>query len=178
MFYSNDTSYISYGLIKDIGEKHIIHSCSTEYGASGSPVCLLSSRKVIGIHVGGLDWGANKSISLYYGISEFLNFLNKNKIIQESIGVLPIQPAKNYNYLNNNEYKKLNKRHNSDNKIEKKNNLKNGFKDHKIENEKSDEISCNIIFNNTKTINNSRSNKAKNNYPLFSVIYHQTKNKN
>ena len=122
LFYSNDLSYISYGIIKDIGEKQIIHSCSTEHGASGGPVCLLGSRKVIVIHVGGIKgkFEANKSISLYYGINEFLNYLNKNKIAQESIGVLPIQPVKNYNYLNNSEYKKLNKKHNSDNKIEKK----------------------------------------------------------
>ena len=162
LFYSKDNSYISYGIIKTIGENHIIHSCSTEHGASGSPVCLLGSKKVIGIHVGGLNYEANTSVSFRTGLNEFLNSLNKNKIEQESICYfekVPISPKKNYHNSNNNKNNLLDNSYISDNG-EKSNKLKKEFKKHKIENEEL-ENSQNIIFNNKRIFNNLYYNKVQ-----------------
>ena len=164
LFYSNELSYISYGIIKDIREKQIIHSCSTELGASGSPVCLLGSKKVIGLHVGGLKWEANNSVLLKYGILEFLNDLNKKKTEQESICYLPIETGKNNNHLNNNKMKKLEKKHISNDNYEKSNNLKKEFPQYKIEDEELDEKSYNnIIFNNKRIIGNPSFKNIENN---------------
>ena len=164
LFYSNELSYISYGIIKDIREKQIIHSCSTELGASGSPVCLLGSKKIIGLHVGGLKWEANNSVLLKYGILEFLNDLNKKKTEQESICYLPIETGKNNNHLNNNKMKKLEKKHISNDNYEKSNNLKKEFPQYKIEDEELDEKSYNnIIFNNKRIIGNPSFKNIENN---------------
>mgnify|MGYP002625628119 CR=1 FL=1 len=156
LFYSNQMSYISYGIIKNINEKQIYHSCSTEKGASGSPVCLLGSKKVIGIHVGGSNWESNISVSLKYGINEFLDYLNKNKNKneQESIYYVPIQTDRNKNNLNNkNKNNACDTSFVSDN-AEKTNHLKNNFNRHIILNEDLDELSYkqNVVFNYVRNI--------------------------
>jgi len=46
--------YVSYGIINELREyKTIIHYFNTEDGSSGSPILLLKSNKVIGVHYGG-----------------------------------------------------------------------------------------------------------------------------
>ena len=42
--------FVSYGLINTITEIKINHKCSTIEGASGSPILLLGTNKVIGVH--------------------------------------------------------------------------------------------------------------------------------
>ena len=172
LFYSNQISYISYGIIKNINEKQIYHSCSTEKGASGSPVCLLGSKKVIGIHVGGLNWESNISVSLKYGINEFLDYLNKNKNEQESIYYVPLQTDKNKNNLNNkNKNNACDSSFVSDN-AEKTNHLKNNFNRHIILNEDLDELSYkqNVVFNYVRNINISANKGGKNNNQLNNNI--------
>ena len=60
-FYENESIYIlkyvnnifvSYGLLKHISKNNIYHKCSTEDGASGSPIISLKTNEVIEVHYG------------------------------------------------------------------------------------------------------------------------------
>ena len=168
LFYSDNNSYISYGIIKDIQEKQIFHSCSTRGGASGSPICLLTSQKVIGIHVGSLkEDKVNFCVSFKYVLSEFLNYINrnknKNKIEKEKEIICYYEPSPkkmNQNFNNKNIINTLDISYISENN-EKPNKLKDKFGNLKIEMEESDERSLNninngnILFINTRNFNNN-----------------------
>ena len=74
---------VSYGLIKYIKEKEILHLCNTELGSSGSPLLLIDSCKVIGVHIGGNSiCNYNEGIFFKYAIDafnkKFKNISNKN----------------------------------------------------------------------------------------------------
>ena len=45
--------FVSFGLLTCICEDKITHKCSTHFGSSGSPILLLKTCAVIGIHNGG-----------------------------------------------------------------------------------------------------------------------------
>jgi hypothetical protein len=66
-------SCISYGIINNIQSFEIEHKCSTEKGSSGSPIILLNTFKVIGVHKGcGKDKeDFNFGTLLRYPILEF-----------------------------------------------------------------------------------------------------------
>ena len=71
---------VSYGLIKSINEKEILHLCSTKSGSSGSPIILLNNFKLIGIHYGtNKDVNYNNGIFIKYAINEFNNSINSIK---------------------------------------------------------------------------------------------------
>ena len=178
LFYSDNNSYISYGIIKDIQEKEIFHTCSTRGGASGSPVCLLDSQKVIGIHVGFLNEDkenkANICISFKYVLSEFLNYLednkNKNKKVQDSIFYYEPSPNKIKHNLNNKQLiNPLDISHISDNNEKSINKLKVEFKNHKMEIEE-DERSLKNIYNEKFFINIRNPNNLKLNNKLNNNI--------
>ena len=74
---------VSYGLIKDIKDKEILHLCNTEVGSSGSPILLIDSFKVIGVHKGGNKiYNFNEGIFFKYVIDafnkKFKNISNNN----------------------------------------------------------------------------------------------------
>ena len=52
MIHSNqETLYVSYGLVNDIGKNHnFVHTCYAFNGSSGSPILNLENNKIIGIH--------------------------------------------------------------------------------------------------------------------------------
>ena len=52
MIHSNqETLYVSYGLVNDIGKNHnFMHTCKAFNGSSGSPILNLENNKIIGIH--------------------------------------------------------------------------------------------------------------------------------
>ena len=52
LHYPEGKKLVSYGTLKDIYNYDIIHTCSTKEGSSGSPIILIESFKVIGIHKG------------------------------------------------------------------------------------------------------------------------------
>ena len=168
LFYTGNKSYVSYGIIKDIQEKQIFHSCSTMEGASGSPVFLLNSQNVIGIHIGSLkEDNTNICVSFKYILSEFLNYINanknKNKIEKEIICYYEPSPNKmNNNFNNKNKINPLDISYISENN-EKSNKLKDKLGNLGIEMEESDERSLgnisnrNILFNNTRNANNLNS---------------------
>ena len=85
LHYPNGELNVSYGLINDIIDKKIInHKCCTEKGSSGSPILLLKTFKVIGIHYGE---GPNKinlncGTFIKYAIDLFnIKYQNNNEII-------------------------------------------------------------------------------------------------
>ena len=84
---------VSYGIFldayKDEDKKHIFrHKCSTNYGASGSPIFNEKSNKVIGVHLRSCGDKTYKEGSfLNYAIKEFIekNYKNYNEKENENI---------------------------------------------------------------------------------------------
>ena len=70
----------SFGLINDIiDNKTIKHCCSTDVGSSGSPILLLNTLKVIGVHYGcPQNKKFNNGTFIKYAIDEFDKY-NKNE---------------------------------------------------------------------------------------------------
>jgi len=50
--YVENNILASFGLLQQISQNSIYHKCSTVYGSSGSPIILLETNKVIGVHFG------------------------------------------------------------------------------------------------------------------------------
>ena len=64
---------VSYGLLPNIKNKFINHLCTTDNGSSGSPILLLDTFKVIGIHCGSSNqFKYNKGIFIKYALNEFI----------------------------------------------------------------------------------------------------------
>lgn len=73
---------VSYGILNDISEKEIKHTCSTEDGSSGSPIISLKNFKVIGIHKGHpKSFSFNKGTFIKDAIIEFNKFIEERKKI-------------------------------------------------------------------------------------------------
>ena len=71
---------VSYGQLKDFYNYNIKHTCSTDYGSSGSPILNLENNKVIGIHKEGSSiFNYNQGTLLKYPLNCFIN-QNKVKI--------------------------------------------------------------------------------------------------
>jgi len=71
--------YVSYGLINELREyKTIIHFCNIENGSSGSPILLLETNKVMGVHYGGKQ-KHNNGTYIKYAINEINKKYEKYK---------------------------------------------------------------------------------------------------
>ena len=95
--YSNESIYIlsyinteeifaSYGLLNKIDKTDLQHKCYTGQGSSGSPILLLKSKTVIGIHYGGLPQ-FNLGLFLLYPLLEFQNISNNMTVIKNDYGI-------------------------------------------------------------------------------------------
>ena len=82
---SADEIFISYGLLDNINKNEIYHRCSTGNGSSGSPILLLKTKKVIGIHFGG-NTLYNLGLFLMKPLIEFQNISNNLHIIRKKEG--------------------------------------------------------------------------------------------
>ena len=75
---------VSYGILNDIVENRINHKCSTDDGSSGSPIILLESNEVIGVHYAHSKY--NKDINfgtlIFTPLMEFQNILNNIMIMR------------------------------------------------------------------------------------------------
>jgi len=82
---------VSYGLLVSINNYEIKHICSTENGASGSPILNLETNKVIGIHKESSIFNqSNFGTFLKYPLIDFIQ-KNKNKIkVNKDINILII----------------------------------------------------------------------------------------
>ena len=95
--YTNESLYIlgyinaeeifaSYGLLNKIDKTDLQHKCYTGKGSSGSPILLLKSKTVIGIHSGGLQ-KFNLGLFLLYPLLEFQNISNNITVIKSDYGI-------------------------------------------------------------------------------------------
>ena len=77
MIHSNqETLYVSYGLVNDIGKNHnFVHTCYTFNGSSGSPILNLENNKIIGIH-------SSTNVNINEGF--FLNFSTSKENISKT----------------------------------------------------------------------------------------------
>ena len=175
---------VSFGLLTSIDNLEIKHTCSTEYGSSGSPILNLETNKVIGIHKeGSINFEFNKGTYLK---NILIDFIQKNKKIIEN-------QKKNilYKQFNNNTWKnkknlfnRLNKSYDklpinlNINNINGNNN--NDFnKKHLLYNKTQKNIKS--IFNkysNRIHDNNININIKNNNFPLFSKYNNKDYNLN
>ena len=75
---SKQIAAVSYGILKTINNEYKInHTCSTEAGASGSPILNIYENRVIGIHTESPNaFNYNIGTHLKYPINEFLNNIN------------------------------------------------------------------------------------------------------
>ena len=80
--------FVSYGLLNKIDKREIQHKCNTGKGSSGSPILLLKSKTVIGIHYGssvGINSIFNSGLFLLYPLLEFQNISNNFTVIKNNI---------------------------------------------------------------------------------------------
>lgn len=74
---------VSYGLINKIEDFSIKHTCTTDYGSSGSPILNLENNKVIGIHRKGSNvFDFNIGTFLKFPLNDFFE-KNKNNMINK-----------------------------------------------------------------------------------------------
>ena len=77
--------YVSYGLLNGIKDGKISHKCSTDEGSSGSPILLLETNKVIGVHYSGSNnnYNSNFGTLLVQPLIEFQKIANNLLIIKK-----------------------------------------------------------------------------------------------
>ena len=94
---------VSYGILKNIQDEYnIVHFCCTDNGSSGSPILLLSNKKIIGIHKESVNkYNYNRGTYLKYPINEYLNNFNKNNEINMKIKIEKEDINKNIYFLDN-----------------------------------------------------------------------------
>ena len=78
--------FASYGLLSNIEENKIKHKCNTDTGSSGSPILLLKSNKVIGIHYGSSshNFSFNFGTLILKPILEFQKISNNLLVIKKN----------------------------------------------------------------------------------------------
>ncbi len=74
----------SFGLINNINENNIYHTCDTDHGSSGAPILSLKNNKIIGVHYGSSkNYEFNLGSLIIFAIIEFNNLnLLKNITIE------------------------------------------------------------------------------------------------
>jgi len=131
----------SYGLLSNITENKIKHSCDTDTGSSGSPILLLKSNKVIGIHYGSAlhNFSFNFGTLILKPIFEFQQISNNLLVIKKNID------SKNNlkeNYITN-KYKINNEEYNLNSKID----INNNFINNNLKNNNELKIDQNENYN-------------------------------
>ena len=75
---------VSYGIVSSINNNELNHKCFTKEGSSGSPILLLKTNKVIGIHYGSsLTFDFNKGTLIIYVILDLINNVNNINLIDK-----------------------------------------------------------------------------------------------
>ena len=82
-YLNGNNAAVSYGILSEVKNFDIIHTCSTENGSSGSPLLNLTNFKVIGIHKeGSIHFNYNKGTFLKFPLNDFIE---KNKVKEKKI---------------------------------------------------------------------------------------------
>ena len=135
---------VSFGLTKKLIDSQFIHQCSTERGSSGSPILLLDSFKVIGIHK-----GTKENFEFNYGIfiKEAINLFNQKDNNNNNINV--------NNEDKNNIKEKYNNNQQENNNMNDMNQSKNSYGINQINNfENNMMYGMNMCNNMTMTLEN------------------------
>ena len=82
---NRDEVFTSYGLINKIDGNEVKHKCYTGLGSSGSPILLLETKKVIGIHFAGTI-SFNLGLLLIKPLIEFQNITSNLLVIKKNEG--------------------------------------------------------------------------------------------
>ena len=70
---------VSFGIIREVKEKNIIHNCWTDFGSAGSPIISYRNSKVIGMHFGLYKGGFKNSFKLGILLSNAIMEFQKAK---------------------------------------------------------------------------------------------------
>ena len=110
-YINNNTSeeiFVSYGLLNNIDRREIQHKCNTGKGSSGSPILLLKSKTVIGMHYCG-SVSFNLGLFLLYPLLEFQKISNNLTVIKKNIGnnISLSSPGYNNNIIVNQKVDKI-----------------------------------------------------------------------
>jgi V8-like Glu-specific endopeptidase len=98
--------FVSYGLLENIQIDEINHKCSTDKGSSGSPILLLKSNKVIGVHNGSIRSDSKFNIGKLL-IKPLIEFQTIQNISNNFLAITKENSLKS-NYLDDNISKKVN----------------------------------------------------------------------
>ena len=79
---NKDKASVSYGILKNINNYNINHTCCTLPGSTGSPIINLLNNKVIGIHKEASKYNFNIATFIKYPINEVISNENNNIGIQ------------------------------------------------------------------------------------------------
>ena len=103
--YPSNNISVSYGLLTQINNYNIIHTCSTEKGSSGSPILNLNNFKVIGIHKeASIHFNFNKGTLLKFPLNDFIKNNNNifiNNLMKYNINQDIMTKNKNHIMLDN-----------------------------------------------------------------------------
>ena len=110
-YYNGGNAAVSYGLINNIGNLNIQHTCSTDKGSSGSPLLNISNNKVIGIHKeGSTKFNFNRATLLKFPLNDFIKKIQNKHIgnnnSNNNDGNYMNNNSTNVNSLKYNDYKK------------------------------------------------------------------------
>ena len=83
--YVENNILASFGLLQQISQNSIYHKCSTVYGSSGSPIILLDTNEVIGVHFGPAKHtpNTNKGTFLVEPIRQFQRMTDNILVIKK-----------------------------------------------------------------------------------------------
>ena len=83
--YVENNILASFGLLQQISQNSIYHKCSTVYGSSGSPIILLETNEVIGVHFGSAErtHNINKGTFLVEPIRQFQRMTDNILVIKK-----------------------------------------------------------------------------------------------
>ena len=102
--------FVSYGILNDITGNRINHKCSTDDGSSGSPIILLESNEVIGVHYAHTKY--NKFINfgrlIITSLIEFQNISNNIMIIRDENKKQEINSSRVSSITNNQKFNNIN----------------------------------------------------------------------
>ena len=117
LHYNSQSKIISYGILKNLSEDNfkLNHSCNTEICSGGAPIMVISTGKIIGLHIGASKhMNFNIGVFLKEPLTQFIN-LNKDYINQKGLasnnflinkGICSVKNISSFN-INKNDSEKI-----------------------------------------------------------------------
>jgi len=117
LHYNSQSKIISYGILKNlsIDNFNLNHSCNTEICSGGAPIMVISTGKIIGLHIGtSRHMNFNIGVFLKEPLTQFIN-LNKDYINQKGLasnnflinkGICSVKNISSFN-INKNDSEKI-----------------------------------------------------------------------